>query len=53
MTLNLINEFERYMGDAFREDLEALLLKFEELQTFSFDAFADVWKDMKFSFIFA
>ncbi|GJQ78061.1 putative snRNA transcription by RNA polymerase III [Trypoxylus dichotomus] len=48
-------EVKRYKAIqlAFRKDCENLLQRFSALETFSYEKFAEIWKDMAFSLVFS
>nr|CAI5847345.1 unnamed protein product [Callosobruchus analis] len=45
--------YDRKMNAAFKKDCEDLFHEYEELNSFSFDDFANVWRARNFSYIFA
>lgn len=43
---------EDYLADGVKEDCDKLLEKFSHLQSYDFNDFLKVWKEMKFPFIY-
>lgn len=48
-------EVKRYKAvqTGFSKDCKVLLQRFADQQTFSYRAFANIWKDMSFTLVFA
>lgn len=45
-------KYEHALARAFMVDLESLLREYEEKKSFTFDSFAEVWKEKDFSLIY-
>lgn len=52
MKVEEAKKYEHTLARTFMVDLESLLLQYEEKKSFSFDEFAEVWKEKDFSLIY-